>query len=75
MMPYPASGEDADRAAELNEGLVRGAVASGKSGPASHGCPEDPSLKRPGADTDDDDDLPPVWKRYIDSRMKQFCTR
>ena len=73
MMPYPASGDDADRAAKLQEESVLGAISLGK-GPAPVGTsPEDPSTNRPGAG--EDDDLPPVWKRYIDSRLKQFCTR
>jgi hypothetical protein len=75
MMPYPASGDDADRAAKLKEEMVLGAIASGKGRTASDARPEDPSVKRPGAAADDDDDLPPVWKRYIDSRLKQFGTR
>jgi len=73
MMPYPASGGDADRAAKLQGGSVLGAMAQGKGRPASDDCPGDPSSNRPGAEADDD--LPPVWKRYIDSRLKQFCTR
>ena len=75
MMPYPASGGDADRAAKLQEESVLGAMPLDKSRSASDACPEDPSVKRHGADMDDDDGLPPVWKRYIDSRLKQFCTR
>ena len=76
MMPYPASGGDADRAAKLQEEAAQGAIASDENRTASDVRPEDPSVKRPGAAADDDDDdLPPVWKRYIDSRLKQFCTR
>ena len=74
MMPYPASGSDADRAAKLKDESVLGAMASGKGRPASDPCPKDPSAVRPGGEADDDD-LPPVWKRYIDSRLKQFGTR
>ena len=75
MIPYPASGDDADRAAKLQDESVLGAMALGKGRIASDGCPEEPSVNRPGAGTDDDGELPPVWKRYIDSRLKQFCTR
>ena len=74
MMPYPASGDDADRAAKSQEEAVLGAIAVEKGRTGSATCPQDPLTKRPGADADDDD-LPPVWKRYIDSRLKQFCTR
>jgi hypothetical protein len=73
MMPYPASGGDADRAAKLQDETVLGAMAQGKGRTAFDACPEDSSANRPGANADDD--LPPVWKRYIDSRLKQFCTR
>jgi len=75
MMPYPASGDDADRAAKLQDESVLGAMSSGRGRAASDASPEDASTVRPGAETDGDGDLPPVWKRYIDSRLKQFCTR
>jgi hypothetical protein len=73
MMPYPASGGDADRAAKLQEESVLGAMTLGKGRTSSDASPEDPSMDRPGAGADGE--MPPVWKRYIDSRLKQFCTR
>lgn len=76
MTPYPASSDDADRAAKLHDDeSVPGAMALGMGRLAADGCREEPSVDRPPADKDDDGELPPVWKRYIDSRLKQFCTR
>jgi hypothetical protein len=73
MMPYPASGGDADRAAKLQEESVLGATDLVKGKTTSDACSKAASAEHPGAA--DDDELPPVWKRYIDSRLKQFCTR
>jgi hypothetical protein len=72
MMPYPASGGDADRAAKLNDsGLGAMNLAKGRSSP----CEDEVQTRTapPGAAAEAD--VPPVWKRYIDSRLKQFCTR
>ena len=74
MMPYPTSRGDADRAAKLQEesvlgviGVAKDRVVPGDDGPVP--------VARPGADACDGGGMPPVWKRYIDSRLKQFCTR
>ena len=71
MMPYPASGDDAVRAAKIHEDSVT--VVLGLTKSAALGAPSQETLpNRAGSRAED---MPPVWKRYIDSRLKQFCTR
>jgi hypothetical protein len=40
------------------------------STPSSSAAGEQPGPEQPGAPS-----LAPVWSRYIDSRLKQFCSR
>ena len=72
MIPYPASGGDADRVAKLDENGMLAAIAASKGQSLPGEYPEAPPCEKTGSATDD---LPPVWKRYVDSRLKQFCTR
>ena len=71
MIPYPACGDDADRVAKMREEALLGAMDLPKTD-ALGACSEAVLAERPGSSADD---VPPVWKRYIDSRLKQFCTR
>ena len=77
MMPYPASGGDADRAAKLREETALEAMGLHK-GPAATAAGPERGETRSACESvkaGDDGELPRVWKRYIDSRLKQFCTR
>jgi len=78
MMPYPVSGSSADHAKTSGsmpvDGVMPGKLSAGPDWDGSAG------EKRPtdaaGANCPDGAPaMAPVWSRYIDSRLKQFCTR
>ena len=69
MNPYPVSGSSADRGKTSDQqaaSLVPGAAS------VAGWDKENEGSAKPGADSGA---IPPVWSRYIDSRLKQFCTR
>jgi hypothetical protein len=77
MMPYPVSGSSADR------GKTSGSVPADDVVPGKLSArPDWDDAAVPNRSTSGNaaaggncPDVAPDWSRYIDSRLKQFCTR
>ena len=77
MMPYPVSGSSADHEKTSGSMPVDGVVPGKLSARPDWDGAGDDKHSADAAKTcpDTAPAIAPVWSRYIDSRLKQFCTR
>jgi hypothetical protein len=79
MMPYPVSGSSADRAKTSAsmpiDDVVPGTLSAQSEWENDHAAPKGSPERDADGGGKDASAMAPVWSRYIDSRLKQFCTR